>query len=248
MFTKQQIEKFLFFDIETAGQVGTFNDLSERMKLLWEHRAEYLKTQLLDKHPENATKTTDELFFEKSALQAEFGKVVCVSFGKVKFAEDGTPIIQVVSYSGDIELVILTKSFKLMTAMAKNGVKLFGHNIKRFDMPFLCKRAFINRIEPAAPLQVWDKKPWEIAVTDTSELWSFGAWQEGFTSLDLLSAVLGLPSPKDDITGDKVHGEFYAGNIDGIKTYCQKDVIALIRIAFSFAGLDQFQEEDIVYK
>ena len=110
----------------------------------------------------------------KSALQAEFGRVVCISFGKLKF-EDGVPMAQIISYSGDDEVELLTQAFKVMTGFAKKGCKLIGHNIKRFDVPYLCKRAFIHGIEPATPLQVWDKKPWETSLTDTSELWSFGA-------------------------------------------------------------------------
>ena len=248
MFTKAQIEKFLFFDVETAGGAGSFDQLTEKLKELWEHRAEFLRNSLSSKYPENAEKTASELFFEKSALQAEFGRVVCVSFGKVKFTDEGMPVVQIVSYYGDDEKDILQKSFKVMDGMNKNGVKLFGHNIKRFDIPFLCKRAFINGIEPAIPLQVWDKKPWEISATDSSELWSFGAWQEGFTSLELLCTVLGLPTPKDAMRGDQVHAEFYNGTVEGIKEYCQKDVLALVRVAFSLASLNQFEETDIIFK
>ena len=36
MFTRAQIEKFLFFDIETAGGASSFMQLSERMQGLWE--------------------------------------------------------------------------------------------------------------------------------------------------------------------------------------------------------------------
>jgi predicted PolB exonuclease-like 3'-5' exonuclease len=248
MFTRAQIEKFLFFDIETAGGASSFMQLSERMQGLWEHRAEFLRNQLSIKYPDNADKEAEQLFLEKAALQAEFGRVVCVSFGKVKFTDAGEPVVQIVSYTDQDEKALLTQTFKVMNGMAKNNVKLFGHNIKRFDIPFLCKRAFINKIEPAIPLQIWDKKPWEIAATDTSELWSFGAWQEGFTSLDLLCAVLDIQSPKDAMKGDEVHYNFYDGNIEGIKTYCQKDVISLIRVAFSLASLNQFEESDIIFK
>jgi predicted PolB exonuclease-like 3'-5' exonuclease len=217
------------------------------MQELWSKRADLLRTQLGEKYPDNKDKSDDDLFQMKSALQAEFGRVVCVSFGKLKFIE-GSPTAQIVSYSGNNEVEILTQSFKLMTGLAKNGIKLFGHNVKRFDVPFLCKRAFIHGIEPAAPLHVWDKKPWEIAITDTSELWSFGAWQEGFTSLDLLASVLGIDSPKDDINGADVHETFYAGEVDRIKEYCQKDVITLMQTALRLSGLNRIEKSDIIVK
>jgi hypothetical protein len=247
MFTPHSLEKLLFFDIETAGSVAHSGELSEKMQELWASRSEILRTQLGSKYPDNKDKSDDELYQMKSALHAEFGRVVCVSFGKIKFV-DGVPTAQIISYSGDDEVDILNKSFKLMTGLAKNGIKLVGHNIKRFDVPFLCKRAFIHGIEPATPLQIWDKKPWETSLTDTSELWSFGAWQEGFTSLDLLATVLGVDSPKDDIKGDQVHENFWAGNIVRIAEYCQKDVITLIQIALTLSNLNQIEKSDIIIK
>lgn len=247
MFYPNQLEKMLFFDIETAGLVKSSSELSEKMQELWAVRSEILRTQLASKYPDNKDKTDDELFQMKSALHAEFGRVVCVSFGKMKFVNE-IPTAQIVSYSGEDEIDILEKSFKLMTGMAKNGVKPVGHNIKRFDVPFLCKRAFINKIELATPLQIWDKKPWETSLVDTSELWSFGAWQEGFTSLDLLATVLGVDSSKDDIKGDQVHENFWAGNIDRITEYCQKDVVALMQIALVLSGLNQIEKSDIIIK
>lgn len=247
MFEPHQIEKMLFFDIETAGSVKNLEDLSPKMQELWSARAEILRNQLAGKYPDNKDKTDSELYQMKSALHAEFGRVVCVSFGKVKFVE-GIPTAQIISYFGDDEIDILEKSFKLMTGMSKNGVKPVGHNIKRFDVPFLCKRAFINSIEPATPLQIWDKKPWETSLVDTSDLWSFGAWQEGFTSLDLLATVLGIDSPKDDIKGDQVHETFWLGNDERIAEYCQKDVVTLIQIALRLSGLNQIEKSDIIVK
>lgn len=247
MFDPIQLEKMLFFDIETAGSVKSSLDLSEKMQELWSTRSEILRNQLSSKYPDNKDKSDDELFQMKSALHAEFGRVVCVSFGKMKFV-DGVPTAQIISYSGENEIEILEKSFKLMTAMAKTNVKPVGHNIKRFDVPFLCKRAFINNIEPATPLQIWDKKPWETSLVDTSDLWSFGAWQEGFTSLDLLATVLGIDSPKDDIKGDQVHENFWAGNIERITEYCQKDVVTLMQIALRLSGLNQIEKSDIIIK
>jgi predicted PolB exonuclease-like 3'-5' exonuclease len=247
MYTPNQLEKFLFFDIETAGSGPNFESLSDKMQELWSKRSETLRTQLGDKYPDNKDKSDEELFKMKSALQAEFGRVVCISFGKIKF-EDSEPILQVFSITDEDESVLLKKAFDLITKMAKLGIKLAGHNVKRFDVPFLCKRGFINRLELPAPLQVWDKKPWEISITDTSELWSFGAWQEGFTSLDLLATTLGIDSPKDDINGSEVHEAYYGGQIDRIKEYCQKDVVTLAQILLRLSNLNLIQKSGIIVK
>ena len=248
MFDPYQLEKMVFFDIETAGSKSDLSQLSSKMQDLWENRAELLRNQLALKYPDNIGKSSSDLFKDKAALHAEFGRIVCISFGKIKFNETGEPVAQILSYTDDSESLVLENAFKVVAGFTKKGCKLTGHNIKRFDIPFLCKRAFINHIEVPQALQVWDKKPWEIPVIDTSELWSFGAWQEGFTSLDLLSTVLGLPSPKDEMHGDQVHGEYYAGNIKEIQKYCEKDVVALIKIAISLSNLNQIEESNIIYK
>jgi hypothetical protein len=248
MFDQPQLEKILFFDIETAGEKPSFNDLSPKMQELWSKRAIILRNQLGDKYPDNKDKSDEVLYEMKSALQAEFGRVVCVSFGKIKMV-DGEMTAQIISYSGEDEVDILNKTFKLMTGLAKTGtIKIAGHNVKRFDVPFLCKRAFIHGIKPSGVLQTWDKKPWETAIIDTSELWSFGAWQEGFTSLDLLATVLGIDSPKDDIDGSEVHSNYYRGNIARISEYCQKDVVTLIQVALKLSGLNQIEQSSIIIK
>ena len=243
------LEKFLFFDIETAGGEASFNELSERMSHLWSTRADLLRNHLSAKYPDNAGKTDEELYLNKAGLQAEFGRIVCISFGIIKVV-DGFPKINVVSYAGEDERMIIEKSFKLITHIGKDSQsKLVGHNIKRFDIPYLCKRAYILGIPVPYMLQTYDKKPWEMPFVDTCEVWSFGAWQEGFASLDLISGVLGIDSPKDDIKGDQVHTVFYEdGDITRIQTYCQKDVVALIRILMQLSGLNRIEDSDIIYK
>jgi hypothetical protein len=248
MFTQPQLEKLVFFDIETASQQASLEEINPRLQDQWVKRAEYLRNHLSEKYPDNADQTDEALFLAKSALQAEFGRVVCVTFGKMKFNENGEPVFQLITYKGEDEDLILQQTFALMDKLAKSGIKLSGHNIKRFDIPFLCKRGLINSMALPIPLQIWDKKPWELPFVDTSELWSFGAWQEGFTSLDLLTCVLDIDSPKDDISGDQVTEQFWAGNIDRIAEYCQKDVLALAQILLRLSGQNLIEPHNIITK
>jgi predicted PolB exonuclease-like 3'-5' exonuclease len=247
MFSQNQIEDFVFFDIETTGCESKFNNLTPRLQGLWRSRAEILQGHLGSKYPDNLSYSAEELFEQKAGLQAEFGQVVCISFGRVKFDGLGEPHAQIVSVYDGNEAQILEKAFAIMENFTKRGAVLLGHNVKRFDIPFLCKRGFINKISLPNCLQVWDKKPWEIAIRDTSELWSFGAWQEGFCSLDLLTAVLGVPSPKEELKGNEVHKTYYAGGIEKIADYCNRDVAALIKIAISLACLNQLEDTNITF-
>ena len=247
MYTPSQLEKMMFIDIETAGQTATSLELSEKMQSLWSSRSEILRGHLGDKYPDNKGKSDEDLFQAKSALQAEFGRIISITIGLIKFV-DGEPVANLASYSGEDEVDILTRVFTAITKMEKTGIKVVGHNIKRFDIPFICKRAFINGISLPTTLQVWDKKPWETALIDTSELWSFGAWQEGFTSLDLLATVLGIDSPKSDINGSQVHEAYYNGQILRIEEYCQRDVVTVMQILLALSNLNHIDKSCIRVK
>jgi uncharacterized protein YprB with RNaseH-like and TPR domain len=105
-----------------------------------------------------------------------------------------------------------------------------GHNVKEFDFPFIARRMLIHGIKIPDKLNLMGKKPWEVLHLDTLELWKFGDYKH-FTSLKLLTKVLGVPSPKDDIDGSEVAKVFYKDkDIDRIATYCEKDVIAVAQI------------------
>ena len=74
------------------------------------------------------------------------------------------------------------------------------------------------------------RKPWEIPHLDTMELWRFGDYKH-FTSLKLLTNVLGIPSPKNDIEGSQVYEVFYTENdVHRIMKYCERDVVAIAQI------------------
>jgi hypothetical protein len=105
----------------------------------------------------------------------------------------------------------------------------------------------INGIALPNKLDLFGKKPWEVPHLDTLELWKFGDYKH-FTSLKLLTKVLGVPSPKDDIDGSEVARVFYVENdIDRIITYCEKDVIAVAQVFLRFRREDLLIEEEILH-
>jgi hypothetical protein len=105
----------------------------------------------------------------------------------------------------------------------------------------------INGIALPNKLNLFGKKPWEVPHLDTLELWKFGDYKH-FTSLKLLTKVLGIPSPKDDIDGSEVARVFYIENdIDRIITYCEKDVIAVAQIFLRLRREDLLVEDEIIH-
>jgi len=233
MYTFGQLKSIVFFDVETAASHATLNDLKEDNPLLaklWSKRCEYLRA----KFEENAEKSDSQLYLDKAALHAEFNRITCASFGRIAGNEDAPSMI-IKSYYGEDEKEILDGVAKVLDKF--NKMNLCGHNIKRFDVPVLGKRFLINGMTLPTTLKVYDSKPWELNFIDTSDIWSFGAWQEGFASLELIAAAIGVPTPKDDIRGEEVHGVFW-DNQDYLRiaNYCAKDVKVLADILLKISG------------
>lgn len=234
MYTPDQLTKIVFFDLETAPNFESLDQLEERnpkMAELWSKRCEYLRS----KFEENRDKTDEQLYLEKAALHAEFNRIVCASFGRITFAND-QPNMIVKSYCSSDESEVIAGLVKVFNNFSK--LKFCGHNIKRFDVPVACKRIIINGHELPRGLQIAELKPWEMPFIDTSEIWSFGAWQEGFTSLELFTTCLGIDTPKDDIRGEQVGEVFWQGDLERISSYCEKDVFATAQILLKLSGLE----------
>jgi predicted PolB exonuclease-like 3'-5' exonuclease len=152
------------------------------------------------------------------------------------------------SFSGNNEKVLLSNFIELIIKFCTTKEQtLCGHNIKEFDIPFICRRILINGLELPPIFRISGKKPWEITFIDTMELWKFGDYKN-YTALKLLTAVFGIPTPKDDIDGSQVAFVFYKEkDIDRISLYCQKDVIATAQVFLRLNGLDLIKSENIQF-
>lgn len=96
-------------------------------------------------------------------------------------------------------------------------------------------------------LDIAGKKPWEISHLDTMELWKFGDFK-AYTSLVLLCHVFNIPTPKDDISGADVARVYYKENdLERIKAYCEKDVVALIQLFLKMRGDALVDDVEIHY-
>jgi predicted PolB exonuclease-like 3'-5' exonuclease len=227
------LSKILFIDIETVGQKAHYDDLSDVEKKLWDKKASVIQK---DENP--------DVVYSKSGIFAEFGKIVCISVGFLSFRST-KPEIRLKSFYGEDESLIIQSFFQLIkNHYNTNDCNLCAHNGKEFDFPYVCRRAIILGIEIPEILQIQDKKPWEVRLLDTLTLWKFGDYKS-YTSLELLAYVLSIPTPKDDIDGSMV-GEIYwtTKDLPRIVTYCQKDVITLIKIFLKISGQYSFEEKD----
>lgn len=239
MFSRNQLENMLFLDIETASLAPQYEALPERIREHWDK-----KTEILNRRAQDFS-TPDELFPQKAAIFSEFGKVVCISCGILRFEGD-QPTIRLKSYFGPDEKKILADFSEMLNGyMVKPDRNLCAHNGKEFDFPFLGRRYVINSLPIPKSLAVQGKKPWETNFVDTMELWKFGDYKS-YTGLDLLCAILEVPSPKDDMDGSQVGTAFWQDEAhDKIRIYCEKDVLATAQVVLRFAREQLIEEKDV---
>ena len=236
MISKLNLENILFLDIETVPETQYFSDLDKTKQDLWELKSHYQRKE----------DATAEEFYERAGIWAEFGKIICISVGYFNFQGDKRTF-RVTSFFGD-EIKIL-KDFKnlLITHFSQAKHLLCAHNGKEFDFPYIARRMIIHDIELPHKLNLFGKKPWEVPHLDTLELWKFGDFKT-YTSLKLLTNVLGIPSPKDDIDGSEVYRVYYEeNNIDRIITYCEKDTIAVAQIFLRLRGDVLLHDNEIIH-
>jgi uncharacterized protein YprB with RNaseH-like and TPR domain len=228
--------KILFFDIETVPQTFDYNELDEKGQGLWDRKTRFIQ-QREDLNAEEV--------YEKAGIYAEFGKVVCISLGFV-LQKEGETQIRIKSIANEDEIVLLQEFLDLLNSYYNSPDFLFcAHNGKEFDIPFLCRRILINNLKIPYMLNVSGKKPWEIKHLDTMELWKFGDYKN-YTSLDLLTYIFKIPTPKDDIDGSQVAKVFYQDkDLDRIIQYCEKDVVATIQLFRKYQGDPLIDEEFI---
>lgn len=227
-------EEIMFLDVETVPSSPEFHKLSLSFQQLW------------DKKSLNFRKEDQEAadVYARAGIYAEFGKIICISVGMLK---DKNPFgLRLKSFYGDEERNILSEFSEMLNRQAGGReILLCAHNGKEFDYPYIARRMIINGLHIPGILDNAGKKPWEVKLLDTMELWKFGDFKS-YTSLDLLSSILGIPSPKDDIDGSMV-GEVYWKEHDlrRIVTYCEKDVLTVAQIIMRFMNLPLISSDKV---
>lgn len=235
MIHKLNLEHILFLDIETVPEEKAFSLLTEERKKLWEDKSRYQRKE----------EFTAEEFYDRAGIWAEFGKIICISVGFFKFKND-IRSLRITTFQGEEEKLLRDFSLLLESHFHKPHHLLCAHNGKEFDFPFIARRMIIHNIPLPLKLDLFGKKPWEVPHLDTLELWKFGDYKH-YTSLKLLTNVLGIPSPKQDIDGSEVRDVYYIDRQLGrIVSYCERDVLAIAQVILKMRQEDLLLETEIV--
>ena len=220
------LSRVLFIDIETVPSTADFSDLPEDIAGLWDKKSNYFRKE--GEGPADV--------FNRAGIYAEFGKIICISAGFLRGSADSMSI-RIKSFFGDNEKEILEDFSVLLNNFTEGkDALLCAHNGKEFDFPYIARRMLINDLRIPLILDNAGKKPWEIGLLDTMELWKFGDFKS-FTSLNLLTRLFGIPTPKDDIDGSMVSQVYWKDkDLERIARYCEKDVVAMIQLFLRFRG------------
>ncbi|HXS37348.1 MAG TPA: 3'-5' exonuclease [Flavipsychrobacter sp.] len=236
----EQLKHILFIDIETVSGVPDFSLLKEGLQTEWIRKSKYVKSA------KEGNTDPASLFIEKSAIFSEFAKVVCIGFGSFHLHENGWRL-RLKTLKNDNEKNLLNDFCEVLTRFNNHypNLRFCGHNIKEFDVPFLCRRMIINGIGLPECMKLNNKKPWEVPHIDTLELWRFGDYKH-YTSLALLAEVLGIPSPKNDIDGSMVGTVYWKyGDLQRIAKYCLQDVLTTAKVFLKLTGINEEIQEPI---
>ncbi|MDP4208985.1 MAG: 3'-5' exonuclease [Bacteroidota bacterium] len=228
-------DEVLFLDIETVPQQSSFENLDESFQHLWNKKSAFFR-----KPEETAAEV-----YARAGIYAEFGKIVCISTGYMHII-NGEYGFRIKSFFGHDEHKLLYDFAEMLsTYTSKRNIFLCAHNGKEFDFPYIARRMLINSINLPKALDIAGKKPWETTFIDTLELWKFGDYKS-YTSLELLTKIFGIPTPKDDIDGSMVaHVYWQEQNIDRIAVYCEKDVVAIAQLFLRYRNEPLIKEANI---
>lgn len=235
-------ENLIILDIETAAENASFDSMKEEWKELWEEK-------VIRSLPEGVTAA--EFYPMRAGVMAEFAKIICISIGY--FNKETALRLRIKSFYGDDEKKLLRDFITTINKIESYNDKwcFAGHNIKEFDIPFICRRLLINNIPLPNYLDFQNMKPWETNIIDTFQYWRFGDYKN-YTSLKLLANAMNVPSSKDDIDGSMVGELYWTGNevqredsLKRIVNYCQKDVVTTGNIILRFKNMPLIHPDDI---
>ena len=240
MYSISELKAMLFIDIETASEYPNYEEFCSKRPGGVKHWAK--KAEQHRNTESHLAKLTDaEMYTHMAALSPEFSKVIVISFGQIKF-EDSFTSSKIRSFYEGTEKEILKEFMGTAQAIFNQSpsIQFAGHNIKNFDFPYLIKRAIVNGVSMPHQFHLQKKKPWENCLVDTYEIWKFAGWNSA--SLDLICDTLNIPSPKTIMEASSTTEEYWNGNIEKIKTYCEGDVEATMNVMLKISGMDMVNE------
>lgn len=170
------------------------------------------------------TKSADvaQALWEKTSFNPDVAPIacICISYKDV----DGTTLKDVFVDNFVSEKSLLTDFHNTINEIcSRNGTEVFkpnfiGHNLAKFDMPFIWKRSVINNVKTCQGVK-WNDAKHGYNCYDTMIAW---AGYGNRISADNLSKLLGIQG-KSDMDGSLVYDTWQA-DPQKVIDYCHDDV------------------------
>ncbi len=236
--TDQELSNILFVDIETASGSPSYQQMDDRLKHHWDRKAGFLN------NPQELS--TDELYFERAGIFAEFGQVVTIAVGYMSKSPEGHWGLRVKAYADKDESVVLNQFKDLLEIkFDPEALQLCAHNGREFDFPYICRRMLIQGIPIPKILDIGNLKPWEVHLIDTMNMWKFGD-RKNFTSLDLLATLFDIETSKSDINGSDVTRVYHQEDgLERIAEYCKRDIVVTAQLFLKLKSLPPIASQHI---
>jgi predicted PolB exonuclease-like 3'-5' exonuclease len=237
--TDQELANILFVDIETVTGSPNYHEMDQRLKQHWDRKAGFINNPM--------ELSTDELYFERAGIFAEFGQIVTIAVGYLIKSSDENWGLRVKGIADQDEVKVLLEFKDLLETKFDAGtLQLCAHNGREFDFPYICRRMLIHEIPIPNILDVGNMKPWEIPIIDTMNLWKFGD-RKNFTSLDLLATLFNIETSKSDIDGSDVTRVYHQENgLDRITEYCKRDIVVTAQLFLKLKSLPAIKPDHII--
>lgn len=176
-----------------------------------------------------------------ASIDGDFGKVICVSLSAYGPSANK---IKLKSFYGDDEAELL---LKLKPIFDQHNGLYVHYNGLNFDIPFLIKRFRYHGIEIANKnyynLRRFSSDPH----FDIFQEWGMYDYTKGKT-LEVLSYLHGLPSPKTVLSGDKVYETYLKGDWTTIVNYCEYDSATTLNLYLKiYQNITGMGESDYIF-
>lgn len=155
----------------------------------------------------------------KAALSATTGRVLAIGYM--------SPRSQVVDIDDD-ESAMLTRFWQQVRRCASERRVMIGHNIAGFDIPFMVRRSWINRV--TVPDGVFDRR-WlnSKLFVDTMLTWQCSGFDK-FASLDVVARSLGVGAKIEGVNG-AMFAELLAQDRAAAEEYLRNDLAMTAAVA-----------------